>query len=96
AAADEIGLGAHLDSRYAERLARFKHWMDNVRQQCAQNDPIAAIRSMVMDIDYENWLRQNASSDKVADARMGNVWFLVDALKNTLEKDEDGDMTIED
>ena len=96
AAADEIGLGAHLDSRYTERLARFKHWMDNVRQQCAQNDPIAAIRSMVMDIDYENWLRQNASSDKVADARMGNVWFLVDALKNTLEKDEDGDMTIED
>ncbi len=96
AAADEIGLGAHLDSRYTERLARFKHWMDNVRQQCAQNDPIAAIRSMVMDIDYENWLRQNASSDKVADARMGNVWFLVDALKSTLEKDEDGDMTIED
>ncbi|HCC61468.1 MAG TPA: ATP-dependent DNA helicase Rep, partial [Pseudomonas sp.] len=28
--------------------------------------------------------------------RMGNVWFLVDALKSTLEKDEDGDMTIED
>ncbi len=96
AAADEIGLGAHLDSRYAERLSRFKHWMDKVRQQCAQNDPIAAIRSMVMDIDYENWLRQNASSDKVADARMGNVWFLVDALKSTLDKDEDGDMTIED
>ena len=96
AASDEIGLGAHLDSRYAERLARFKHWMDNVRQQCVVNDPIAAIRSMVMDIDYENWLRQNASSDKVADARMGNVWFLVDALKSTLEKDEDGDMTIED
>jgi len=96
AAADEIGLGAHLDGRYAERLARFKHWMDNVRQQCVVNEPIAAIRSMVMDIDYENWLRQNASSDKVADARMGNVWFLVDALKNTLDKDEDGDMTIED
>jgi len=70
--------------------------MDNVRQQCVVNEPIAAIRSMVMDIDYENWLRQNASSDKVADARMGNVWFLVDALKNTLDKDEDGDMTIED
>jgi hypothetical protein len=27
----------------------------------AQNDPIAAIRSMVMDI-CENWLRQNAST----------------------------------
>ena len=96
AASDEIGLGEHLDSRYTERLARFKRWMDGVREQCVVNEPIAAIRSMVMDIDYENWLRQNASSDKVAEARMGNVWFLVDALKNTLDKDEDGDMTIED
>ncbi|PTQ68837.1 DNA helicase Rep [Pseudomonas sp. GV071] len=95
-AADEIGLGEHLDSRYSERLQRFKRWMDKIRQQCAENEPIAVLRSMVMDIDYENWLRQNASSDKVAEARMGNVWFLIDALKNTLERDEDGDMTIED
>lgn len=96
AAASEMGLGETLDARFSERLARFTKWMDRVRKECAQNDPIAAIRSMVMDIDYENWLRQNASSDKVADARMGNVWFLVEALKNTLERDEDGDMTIED
>ncbi len=96
AAAGEMGLGEHLDARFTERLARFTRWMDRVRQECAQNDPIAAIRSMVMDIDYENWLRQNASNDKVADARMGNVWFLVEALKNTLERDEDGEMTIED
>ncbi len=95
-ATDEMGLGAHLDSRYSERLQRFKQWMDKIRQQCAENEPIAVLRSMVMDIDYENWLRQNASSDKVAEARMGNVWFLIDALKNTLERDEDGDMTIED
>ena len=53
------------------------------------------LRSMVMDIDYENWLRQNASSDKVAEFRMSNVWFLIEALKNTLERDEEGDMTIE-
>ncbi|WP_313519289.1 DNA helicase Rep [Pseudomonas sp.] len=96
AASDEIGLGEHLDSRYTERLSRFKRYMDKLRQQCSQDDPIAALRSMVMDIDYEQWLRQNASSDKVAEARMGNVWFLVEALKNTLEKDEEGEMTIEE
>ncbi|WP_158893863.1 MULTISPECIES: DNA helicase Rep [unclassified Pseudomonas] len=96
AAADEIGLGEHLDARFTERLSRFKRWMDGVRQNCAGEDPIGALRSMVMDIDYENWIRQNASSDKVADFRMGNVWFLLDALKNILEKDEDGQMTIED
>ncbi|WP_037044261.1 DNA helicase Rep [Pseudomonas sp. BAY1663] len=95
AACDEIGLGEHLDTRFTERLARFKRYMDDLRQQCAQNDPIAALRSMVMDIDYETWVRSQTSSDKAADFRMGNVWFLIDALKNTLEKDEDGDMTIE-
>ncbi|MFO6132760.1 3'-5' exonuclease, partial [Pseudomonas aeruginosa] len=66
-----------------------------IRRQCAENEPIAVLRSMVMDIDYENWLRQNASSDKVAEFRMSNVWFLIEALKNTLERDEEGDMTIE-
>ncbi|BAN51237.1 ATP-dependent DNA helicase Rep [Metapseudomonas resinovorans NBRC 106553] len=96
AASDEMGLTEHLDSRFTDRLQRFKRFMDKVRQQCAQSDPIAALRSMVMDIDYENWIRQNASSDKVADFRMGNVWFLVDALKNTLERDEEGGMTIEE
>ena len=95
-ACDEMGLGAHLDSRFTDRLSRFKRYMDNLRQQCAQNDPIAALRSMVMDIDYETWVRQQTSSDKAADFRMGNVWFLIDALKNTLEKDEEGEMTIEE
>lgn len=65
AATDEIGLGEHLDSRFTDRLQRFKRWMDGVRQQCAQNDPIAALRSMVMDIDYENWLRQNSSAKRL-------------------------------
>ncbi|MCQ4257319.1 DNA helicase Rep [Stutzerimonas stutzeri] len=95
-ACDEMGLGEHMDSRFTDRLSRFKRYMDNLRQQCAQNDPIAALRSMVMDIDYETWVRQQTSSDKAADFRMGNVWFLIDALKNTLEKDEEGEMTIEE
>jgi ATP-dependent DNA helicase Rep len=95
-ACDEMGLGEHLDSRFTDRLSRFKRYMDNLRQQCAQNDPIAALRSMVMDIDYETWVRGQTSSEKAADFRMGNVWFLIDALKNTLEKDEEGEMTIEE
>ncbi|WP_313338800.1 DNA helicase Rep [Stutzerimonas nitrititolerans] len=96
AACDEIGLGELLDSRFTDRLSRFKRYMDNLRQQCAQHDPIAALRSMVMDIDYETWVRSQTSSDKAADFRMGNVWFLIDALKNTLERDEEGEMTIEE
>ncbi|WP_462401663.1 DNA helicase Rep [Pseudomonas sp. Marseille-QA0332] len=96
AASEELGLGEHLDSRYTERLQRFKHWLDGVRQRVAQDDPIGALREMIRDIDYENWIRQNTASDKAAEFRISNIWFLVEALKNTLEKDEDGEMTIED
>ena len=95
-ACDEMGLGEHLEPRYCERLQRFSRWLDGVRQQCSQGDPIAALRSMVMDLDYENWIRQNCSSDEIAAKRMGNVWFLLDALKNTMERDETGKTNIED
>ena len=96
AASEELGLGEHLDARYTERLQRFKHWLDGVRHKVALEDPIAALHEMIRDIDYENWIRQQTASDKAAEFRISNVWFLVAALKNTLEKDEEGDMTIED
>jgi len=96
AASEELGLGEHLDARYTERLQRFKHWLDGVRHKVALDDPIAALHEMIRDIDYENWIRQQTASDKAAEFRISNVWFLVEALRNTLEKDEEGDMTIED
>lgn len=96
AASEELGLGEQLDARYTERLQRFKHWLDGVRHKVALEDPIAALHEMIRDIDYENWIRQQTASDKAAEFRISNVWFLVEALKNTLEKDEEGDMTIED
>lgn len=95
AAIDEIGLAEQLETRYLDRLRRFKGWLDGIRRQCMENEPIAVLRSMVMELDYENWIRHNASSDKVAEYRMGNVWFLLDALKNILERDEETGMTIE-
>lgn len=94
-ACDELGLGAHLDTRFTERLARFKQFLDRVRRRCSEEDPIEALRAMITDIDYESWVRQQSASDKAGDYRMSNVWFLLEALKNTLERDEDGEMSIE-
>ncbi|MDM7857686.1 DNA helicase Rep [Thiopseudomonas acetoxidans] len=95
-ASAELGLSEHLSSRFTERLARFKHYMDKLRQRCFGDDPIAALQEMLLDIDYNNWIRQNSSSEKAAEYRMANVQFLIEALKNTLERDEDGELTIED
>lgn len=95
-ACTEMGLAEHMEPRYLERLQRFARWLDGVRQQCVQGDAITALRSMVMDLDYENWIRQNCSSDEIAAKRMGNVWFLLDSLKSIMDKDETGETTFED
>ncbi|WP_150304426.1 DNA helicase Rep [Pseudomonas saliphila] len=95
-ACDEIGLAEHLDPRYQERLQRFSRWLDGVREQCTQGNPIEALHRMIIDLDYEQWIRQNCSSDEIAAKRMGNVWFLLDALKSTIERDESGETSFED
>ncbi|QJD59961.1 DNA helicase Rep [Pseudomonas sp. gcc21] len=95
-ACDEIGLAEQMEPRYHERLQRFSRWLDNVRQQCMEGNPIEALHRMIVDLDYENWIRQNCSSDEIAAKRMGNVWFLLDALKSTIERDETGETTFED
>ena len=95
-ACTEIGLGERLDARYTGKLQRFITWLDGIRKQCYEGDPIETLRRMVLDLDYENWIRQNCSSDEIAAKRMGNVWFLLDSIKSILEKDESGESNIED
>jgi len=95
-ACTEMGLGERLDARYTEKLQRFITWLDGIRKQCYEGDPIETLRRMVLDLDYENWIRQNCSSDEIAAKRMGNVWFLLDSIKSILEKDDSGESNIED
>ncbi len=90
-ATQEIGIQSHIPKKNLERIQRFTHWLGKVRQN-GEDNPIAAVREMIEDIDYEGWLHQNASSPKVAEGRMSNVWFLVDSIKWILERfEEDGD-----
>ncbi|VUD58649.1 ATP-dependent DNA helicase Rep [Thalassocella blandensis] len=88
-ACGELGLQALIPKNSLERIRKFSNWIVHVRDNCHNNDPIAAIREMIDDIDYEGWLHQNASSPKVAEKRMENVWWLVESIKSTLDRDDD-------
>jgi ATP-dependent DNA helicase Rep len=99
AATDELGLQAQIPEKSLERLQRFSHWLRHITQQCSGDNPVAAIREMLTDMDYEGWLHQNASTPKAAERRWENVNYLIESLQKTLERDEDdeGDETrIED
>ena len=60
-ACGETGLAERLDTRYSERLQRFITWLDSARKHCYDDDPIGGLRQMVLDLDYENWIRQNST-----------------------------------
>ncbi len=95
-ASQEIGVQAVLSGKGLERIRTFAQWLDRVRENSHQNSPSAAIREMVEDIDYESWLHQNASSAKVAEKRMENVWYLLESVKNVLARRMDEAQTQEE
>ncbi len=98
AACAELGLAEHLPDKALEKLRRFHAWMEALEQRCQQDDPIAAIRQMVLDIDFPGWLQQHSASPTAAERRMENVWFLLDSLRSTYEKlqEEDPELGIRD
>ena len=69
--------------------AAFKHWLDGITRQAYGEDPVAALKEMITDIDYEGWLAQNSGSPHQAERRMKNVWFLIDSINKMITKAEE-------
>jgi ATP-dependent DNA helicase Rep len=85
-ASQEIGLQERLSDSAFRRVAEFSRWMQQLILLCQKAEPIAALNGMLDDIDYLGWLHQNASSSKVAEKRMENIQFLIESVKNILNK----------
>ena len=89
----EMGLAESLNAKQYAMLKRFHDWVDETRDNLQRGHAIAAIKQMLRDIDYENWLLEQASSPKVAEKRMENVWQLVSSIERMLDKaDDDSDV----
>lgn len=88
AASGEMGLEQRLTGKALERIQRFCGWLENVTRRCYEEDPIPVLKQLFTDIEYDQWLYQNASTPKAAEKRMENVWYLIDSMKNMLEADK--------
>ncbi len=87
-ACDELGLQSHIPEKPLERVKRFCHWILKISERSETDEAMPAIREMVDDIDYEAWLHQNASSSKVAERRMENVYYLLDSIGKMLNPED--------
>ncbi|PSU30220.1 DNA helicase Rep [Photobacterium lutimaris] len=87
AASFEMGLEQHLSGRGLESLQRFTRWVVELSDNAERGDTVAAVRQLVRDINYEDWLYETSASPKAAEMRMKNVSDLYSWITADLEGD---------
>ncbi len=86
---DDFALSEVMAPKSAEKLHKFKTWLDAKREFCFGQNSLQAVNELISDIDYEGWLMQNASSPRIGEKRIENVWQLVRSIERMLEKQEE-------
>ncbi len=89
AASFELGLEQTLSGRGLMKLQAFTQWVVNVGDQTERGDTAAVLRSMIREINYEDWLYDTSPSAKAAEMRMKNVTELFSWVTQMLEGDDD-------
>ncbi len=80
AASRELGLAQQIGERPSERLRQFTTWLDGLRE-AAGLAPLAALRQLILDIGYEDWLKDTSDTPKQAERRWKNVNDWLDWLE---------------
>ncbi len=88
---DDFALGEVMPGKAAEKLRAIKQWLDEKRRACFGHNSLQAIHELITEMDYEGWVMQNASSPRIGEKRMENVWQLVRNIQRMLEKQEEED-----
>ena len=95
AASFELGLEQTLHGEKLEILQRFTRWIVELGDQAERGDPLEAVRQIVRDINYEDWLYETSPSGKAAEMRMKNVSQLFTWVSGMLDGDDlDVSMTL--
>ncbi|NEX20996.1 UvrD-helicase domain-containing protein [Thiorhodococcus mannitoliphagus] len=79
AGCEDPGLAEHLSERQRNRLGAFVDLIREHRRRSAE-DPVGGVRALIETIDYYAWLREHASSQRVAERRYENVGDLLEWL----------------
>ncbi len=83
----ELGLEQHLSGRGLENLRRFTEWLVAIADNAERGNTVEAMRALVRDIRYEDWLYETSASPKAAEMRMKNVSDLYSWIVADLEGD---------
>lgn len=71
----DLGLGQLLNPRSLQALQRFSSWMEKI-MRVVDTDPMEAIQTLLIGLDYKNWFKDSAPNPKAAEVRIKNVDLL--------------------
>lgn len=95
AASFEMGLEQTLTGRGLHNLQKFTRWLVETADNSQRGDTPAVLRSMIREMNYEDYLYDTSASAKAAEMRMKNVTQLFSWVTQMLEGDElDEPMTL--
>ncbi|MDQ7090686.1 MAG: DNA helicase Rep [Methylococcales bacterium] len=80
-ACSELGLSQKLPEKAVSRLTKFCQWTTRTAESIENNDNLTPIDTMLVDIGYEQWLKENSKTPEAAKRQQKNVTDLVDWLK---------------
>ena len=89
AASFELGLEQTLTGRPLMKMQAFTQWLVDVADQTERGDTAAVLRSMIREINYEDFLYDTSPSAKAAEMRMKNVTELFSWVTQMLEGSDD-------
>lgn len=71
--ASELGLAQQLDRPARLRLGRLTDWMAQMQNTVRSESPVRVLDKLLRDIDYADWIRNQARSPDVAQRKLDNV-----------------------
>jgi len=94
-ACHEVGLSHHLSERACSNLNTFVQWLSRISDRAERGDFMSAIRDMVKESNYQNWLEDTCKDLNTAEKRMENVNDLLVWIERVYEQ-ADKDSTVAD
>lgn len=90
-ACDEMGLAMHLSDRAHARLQQFYAWLQDTAREVIDGDSLNAIRQMLIDVGYDDHLRDTSGTPAAAEKRIENVQSFLASIQRMAEKQDDED-----
>ncbi len=89
----ESDLEQKISARAASRLHEFGNWLSRLAERAEHESPVDIMRTMLNDVNYEDWLDQTSKDPMAADRRKANVAELQEWISRLHTKNKDATLS---